>query len=63
MILLFEIGLESDLKELIRVGPQAAVVAIIGGSLAVCPPAPAGLIGLFGHRPHSRVFAGAALNR
>ena len=36
MILLFEIGLESDLKELIRVGPQAAVVAIIGVVLAVC---------------------------
>ncbi|MBD0336572.1 MAG: cation:proton antiporter, partial [Cyanobacteria bacterium Co-bin13] len=30
VILLFEIGLESDLKELIRVGPQAAVVAVIG---------------------------------
>ncbi|HBY79982.1 MAG TPA: sodium:proton antiporter, partial [Cyanobacteria bacterium UBA11148] len=27
IILLFEIGLESDLQELIRVGPQAAVVA------------------------------------
>ena len=26
IILLFEIGLESDLKELIRVGPQAAAL-------------------------------------
>ncbi|MCU0552791.1 MAG: cation:proton antiporter [Leptolyngbya sp. Prado105] len=30
VILLFEIGLESDLKELIRVGYQAAVVACVG---------------------------------
>ncbi|HEY9645452.1 MAG TPA: cation:proton antiporter, partial [Chroococcidiopsis sp.] len=30
IILLFEIGLESDLRELIRVGPQAAVVAVVG---------------------------------
>ena len=30
IILLFEIGLESDLKELIRVGPQAAIVAVVG---------------------------------
>ncbi len=30
IILLFEIGLESDLKELIRVRPQAAVVAVLG---------------------------------
>jgi Kef-type K+ transport system membrane component KefB len=30
IILLFEIGLESDLGELLRVGPQAAAVAVIG---------------------------------
>jgi len=30
VILLFEIGLESDLQELIRVGPQAAVVPLLG---------------------------------
>ena len=30
VILLFEIGLESDLQELIKVGPQAAIVAVVG---------------------------------
>lgn len=60
IILLFEIGLESDLKELIRVGPQAAVVAVIG---VVVPfvAGTAGLIGLFGVDTIPAVFAGAAL--
>jgi Kef-type K+ transport system membrane component KefB len=60
IILLFEIGLESDLKELIRVGPQAAVVAVVG---VVVPFAAgtAGLIGLFGVDTIPAVFAGAAL--
>lgn len=60
IILLFEIGLESDLKELIRVGPQAAVVAIIG---VVVPFAlgTAGLIALFNIATVPAVFAGAAL--
>jgi len=60
VILLFEIGLESDLKELIRVGPQAALVAIVG---VVVPFAAgtAGLIGLFGVATIPAVFAGAAL--
>jgi Kef-type K+ transport system membrane component KefB len=40
VILLFEIGLESDLQELIRVGPQAAVVAVVG----VVTPFAAGLL-------------------
>lgn len=60
IILLFEIGLESDLKELLRVGPQAAVVAVVG---VVVPFAAgtAGLIGLFGIPTIPAVFAGAAL--
>lgn len=60
IILLFEIGLESDLKELIRVGPQAAVVAVVG---VVVPFAAgtAGLIALFGIATIPAVFAGAAL--
>ncbi|MDB9526013.1 cation:proton antiporter [Oscillatoria sp. CS-180] len=60
IILLFEIGLESDLKELIRVGPQAAVVAIIG---VVFPFAlgTTGLIALFNIPTVPAVFAGAAL--
>lgn len=60
IILLFEIGLESNLKELIRVGPQAAVVAVVG---VVTPftAATLGLIGLFGTPTIPAVFAGAAL--
>ncbi|MEM8804508.1 MAG: cation:proton antiporter [Cyanobacteria bacterium P01_G01_bin.38] len=60
VILLFEIGLESDLKELIRVGPQAAVVAVIG---VVVPfsAGTAGLIAFFGVGTVPAVFAGAAL--
>ncbi len=60
IILLFEIGLESDLKELIRVGPQAAIVAIIG---VVLPFAlgTTGLIAIFNIATIPAVFAGAAL--
>jgi Kef-type K+ transport system membrane component KefB len=60
VILLFEIGLESDLQELIRVGPQAAVVAVVG----VVAPFTAGTIGvmyLFDVPAVPAIFAGAAL--
>ncbi|MBW4649715.1 MAG: cation:proton antiporter [Kastovskya adunca ATA6-11-RM4] len=60
VILLFEIGLESDLQELIRVGPQAAVVAVVG----VVVPFAAGTLGLiylFGIPAVPAIFAGAAL--
>jgi Kef-type K+ transport system membrane component KefB len=60
IILLFEIGLESDLKELIRVGPQAAIVAVVG----VAAPFIAGTFGLiylFNVPPIPAIFAGAAL--
>ncbi len=60
IILLFEIGLESDLSELLRVGPQAAAVAVIG----VAVPFLAGTLGLLYlfHVPAiPAVFAGAAL--
>lgn len=60
VILLFEIGLQSDLKELIRVGPQAAVVAVVG----VAVPFASGTIGLiylFGVPAIPAIFAGAAL--
>ena len=60
IILLFEIGLESDLKELIRVGPIAAVVAVVG----VIAPFVAGTVGLiyiFNTPIIPAVFAGAAL--
>ncbi|MEO1131263.1 MAG: cation:proton antiporter [Cyanobacteria bacterium J06639_1] len=60
IILLFEIGLESDLKELLRVGPQAAAVAIVG----VVVPFAAGTLGLlyvFNVPTVPAIFAGAAL--
>jgi Kef-type K+ transport system membrane component KefB len=60
IILLFEIGLESDLKELIRVGPKAAIVAVVG----VVTPFVLGTFGLvyLFHVPLiPSVFAGAAL--
>lgn len=60
IILLFEIGLESDLKELIRVGPSAAIVAVAG---VVTPFSlgTAGLVYLFNVPIIPAVFAGAAL--
>jgi Kef-type K+ transport system membrane component KefB len=60
VILLFEIGLESDLKELIRVGPQAAVVAVVGVAVPFVVGT-AGLIALFHVPTIPAVFAGAAL--
>jgi Kef-type K+ transport system membrane component KefB len=60
IILLFEIGLESDLKELIRVGPQAAVVAIVGVAVPFVAGT-SGLILLFGVPAIPAIFAGAAL--
>jgi Kef-type K+ transport system membrane component KefB len=60
IILLFEIGLESDLKELLRVGVQATVVAVVG---VVTPFAlgTAGLMLIFGIPSVPAIFAGAAL--
>jgi Kef-type K+ transport system membrane component KefB len=60
IILLFEIGLESDLKELQKVGWQAAVVAVVG---VVAPFAlgTLGLMGIFHIAALPAIFAGAAL--
>jgi Kef-type K+ transport system membrane component KefB len=60
IILLFEIGLESDLKQLKAVGIQAVVVACVG----VAVPFAAGTIGLmtiFNVPAIPAIFAGAAL--
>ncbi len=60
IVLLFEIGLESDLRELSRVGSQAALVAVVG----VAAPFALGTVGLVWlfHVPTiPAVFAGAAL--
>ena len=60
IILLFEIGLESDLRELQKVGVKASIVAVVG----VVAPFVAGTVGLmyiFGMPVIPAVFAGAAL--
>ncbi len=60
IILLFEIGLESDLRELKQVGYQAAIVACVG---VVVPfvAGTAGLMLLFNVPAIPAIFAGAAL--
>ncbi|MGB2926211.1 MAG: cation:proton antiporter [Limnothrix sp.] len=60
IILLFEIGLESDLQELIKVGPQAAIVAVVG-VVAPFAAGTAGLVFFFHIGTIPAIFAGAAL--
>lgn len=60
IILLFEIGLESNLRELLAVGPQAVVVAVVGVA-APFAGGTFGLITLFGVPLVPAIFAGAAL--
>jgi Kef-type K+ transport system membrane component KefB len=60
IILLLEIGLESDLTELIKVGPQATVVAFVGVVLPFTFGT-LGLIYIFHTDMIPAVFAGAAL--
>jgi Kef-type K+ transport system membrane component KefB len=60
IILLFEIGLESSLTELLKVGIQAALVAVVG----VTAPFTAGVLGMiyiFHAQPIVAIFAAAAL--
>ena len=60
VILLFEVGLESDLKELLKVGPQATVVAVVGVAVPFAAGT-LGLVSLFGVPLIPAIFAGAAL--
>ncbi|MGF1676297.1 MAG: cation:proton antiporter [Rivularia sp. (in: cyanobacteria)] len=60
IVLLFEIGLESDLRELQKVGYQAAIVAVVG-VVAPFTAGTAGLMFLFNVPTIPAVFAGAAL--
>lgn len=60
IILLFEIGLESNLKELLAVGIQASVVAMVGVTVPFAAGT-AGLMLLFGIPAVPAIFAGAAL--
>ncbi|EKQ71297.1 Kef-type K+ transport system, membrane component [Leptolyngbyaceae cyanobacterium JSC-12] len=60
VVLLFEIGLESDLEELLRVGIQSTVVAVIGVVTPFILGA-SGLMLIFDVPAIPAVFAGAAL--
>ncbi|MEM9904285.1 MAG: cation:proton antiporter [Cyanobacteria bacterium P01_D01_bin.44] len=60
IVLLFEIGLESDLRELSKVGYQAAVVAVVG-VVAPFTLGTIGLMALFHVSVIPAIFAGAAL--
>ena len=60
IILLFEIGLESDLKELTKVGYQAVIVACVGVAVPFMAGT-TGLIFLFHAPVIPAIFAGAAL--
>ncbi len=60
IILLFEIGLESDLRQLKEVGSQAAIVACIGVAVPF-GAGTAGLMMLFNVSAIPAIFAGAAL--
>lgn len=60
IVLLFEIGLESDVRELKEVGYQATVVACVGVAVPFAAGA-AGLMTLFHVSVIPAIFAGAAL--
>ena len=60
IILLFEIGLESDIRQLKEVGPQAVVVACVGVAVPFAAGT-AGLMSIFHVPAIPAIFAGAAL--
>ncbi|MEH2069711.1 MAG: cation:proton antiporter [Nostoc sp.] len=60
IILLFEIGLESNLKELMAVGIQATIVAVVGVTIPFAVGT-VSLMTLFGISAVPAIFAGAAL--
>jgi Kef-type K+ transport system membrane component KefB len=57
LILLFEVGLESDLDELLEAGLQATLVAVVGVVLPFA--AGFGVMHWLGHPPLLAVFVGA----
>jgi Kef-type K+ transport system membrane component KefB len=59
LILLFEVGLESDLHDLLRAGLQATVVALVGVALPFAVGY--GAMHWLGHPPLVAVFIGATL--
>ena len=61
LILLFEVGLESDLGGPLRAGPQATLVAVVGVALLFA--AGFGVMQALGHPPLLAVFVGATSPR
>jgi Na+:H+ antiporter len=59
LVLLFEVGLESDLAKLLKAGPQAVLVALVG--VVVPFAAGFGLMHWLGHPGLVAVFVGATL--
>jgi Kef-type K+ transport system membrane component KefB len=59
LILLFEVGLESDLADLLRAGPQSTLVALVG--VAVPFAAGYGLMAWLGYSTLTAIFVGATL--
>lgn len=59
MLLLFEVGLESDLQSFLRVGPSAAIVALIG--VAVPFALGYGVAAMLHFTPLQAIFIGATL--
>ena len=59
ILLLFQVGLESNLRELVRVAPQAAVVVLVGISAPLFVGL-AGLVFLFGQDLQGALYAAAA---
>jgi Kef-type K+ transport system membrane component KefB len=59
LILLFEVGLESDLNQLLRAGAQATLVAVVGVALPLALGF--GVMRWFGHSALLAVFVGATL--
>ncbi|MFY7802931.1 MAG: cation:proton antiporter, partial [Limnoraphis robusta] len=60
IILLFEIGLESNIRQLLEVGIQSLLVAVVGVTVPFAAGT-AGLILIFHTPPIAAIFAGAAL--
>lgn len=60
IILLFEIGLESNVRQLLEVGIQSLLVAVVGVTVPFAAGT-AGLILIFHTPPIAAIFAGAAL--
>src|SRR6266508_3279324 len=59
LVLVFEVGLESDLNQLLRAGAQATLVAVIGVALPLALGF--GVMRWFGHSALLAVFVGATL--